>query len=705
MNRRTEQLRERMLRAEHARHRVIMPAEWSASDLPGSLPERKARALCNVLDRMPIFIDEGELIVGSRTAYASRLLAGEPIRDPSADLSVGGFPTYFTPAEREQFGNTEGKSKGHYVAGYRKLLALGLGGIRLAAEERLAEENNPRAQSFLRAVIIAYRGASRLILRYADLAGSLVHDPMTDRRRRDELLRVEAVCRRICDAPPRDFYEALQLYWFAHVVLMVENQHLMSFGRLDQNLGPFFDACPVDERQELLECFLIKVNDQSDILMGEGHYGADNVVLGGLRRDGTDATNALTYACFDALDALRLVNPQMNVRLHAGAPADLWRRTSGIAAQGVGQLSIYNDDTAVPALASGGIAIDDARDWALDACQDVLIEGCSDTYCAGNIRMTPLLLETLDSLPEDAPFDNVLDAYRARIRKAADAAAKAYRDNTAALAASPLPFLSGTMDDCIGAGCDITEGGLRIPAKGMFVMSPVNAVNSLAAIKHVVYDEKAATLAQVREACAADFAGCDGLRQRLLAAPKWGNDNDEADALGADILEFACAVIREHSMDDGTPFLSGIHQPHHVRTGNRMGATPDGRKAGEPIPVTLTPVNGTDVNGPTAVIRSVTKIDPLCCQWNHALLLTLHPGTFRGRDGAEKLEALIRTYHVLGGIQLQMNVVDAEALREAQRYPERHRGLVVRVWGFCSYFVNLHPDYQDDIIRRTAHRL
>jgi len=437
--------------------------------------------------------------------------------------------------------------------------------------------------------------------------------------------------------------------------------------------------------------------------MGEGYYGSDNLMLAGRRRDGSDATNTLTYACLDALERLRLVDPQMNVRLHRDAPAQLWRRTCEIAAQGLGQLSIYNDDTAIPALASGGFPIEDARDWALDACQDVLIEGCSDIYLGGKVEMTPLLLETLSSIDADASFDELLANYQARIRAAAQASADQYRATVGTKSASPLPFLSGSMDDCIGTARDITEGGLQYRDKGMFVMSPVNAVNSLAALKRVVYDDRSATLAAVKAACDSDFDGQEELRQCLLAAPKWGNDDDAVDVLGAEILEFACAAIREHSIDGQTRFLSGIHQPHHVMCGQRVGATPDGRKAGEAFPVTLSPANGTDRSGPTAVMRSVTKIDPLSCQWNHALLITLHPLAVQGTEGRVKLEALLRTYHELGGIQLQMNVIDADTLRDAQRHPDRYRDLVVRVWGFSSYFVNLRPAYQEDVIRRTAH--
>jgi len=237
----------------------------------------------------------------------------------------------------------------------------------------------------------------------------------------------------------------------------------------------------------------------------------------------------------------------------------------------------------------------------------------------------------------------------------------------------------------------------------MFVMSPVNAVNSIAALKWVVYDQAEASLAEVKAACSANFTGSERLRQQLLAAPKWGNDDDYVDLLGAQILEFACACIRDERIDAKAGFLSGIHQPHQVSSALHVGATPDGRRAGEAYPVTLSPANGTDGSGPTAALRSVAKIDPLACQWNHALLLTLHPSAVSGPDGPAKLEALIRTYHRLGGIQLQMNVVDADTLREAQLAPERHRDLVVRVWGFTARFVDLQPCYQQDLIRRTAH--
>ena len=209
----------------------------------------------------------------------------------------------------------------------------------------------------------------------------------------------------------------------------------------------------------------------------------------------------------------------------------------------------------------------------------------------------------------------------------------------------------------------------------------------------------------MKNACRNNFEGCEPLRQRLLAAPKWGNDDDEVDLLGKELLEFACQEILKHRIDSEARFLSGIHQPHHVTGGARVGATPDGRKAGQPFPVTMAPVNGTERKGPTAVIKSVTKIDPMLCQWNSALTLSFHPTAITGEEGLRKFESFLQTFLLLGGIQLQTNVVDTETLRAAQREPEKYRDLVIRVWGFSAYFVDLSPGYQEEVIARTAHTI
>ena len=286
---------------------------------------------------------------------------------------------------------------------------------------------------------------------------------------------------------------------------------------------------------------------------------------------------------------------------------------------------------------------------------------------------------------------------------------RAFRENHAAMLALtmvvPMPFTSGTLNDCIERGRDLADGGARYSDMGVYISSPVNAVNSLAAIRKVVFEDKTATPAQIVRALDGNFEEDELLRQRLLSAPKWGNDDDAVDLIAKDVLEFVCNEVQSHEMDNGRHYLSGIHQAHHVANGAQVGATPDGRRAGEPFPVTLSPANGTARLGPTAVMRSMTKLDPMIFQWNCALGINLDPAGLRTEAGKRKFAALVRAYLSMGGPQLQCMVVDAETLRAAKRSPDSHGNLIVRVWGFCARFVDLSPEYQDEMIERTTHAL
>ena len=696
-------LREKMLKGEHGKYRILITSDWSVSSMDCSITERKAYALKLMLEQMPVFIEDDELIVGSRTVYGTRHPNQAEINNTSSDVSVFVYPQYMNDEEKKKYGTSGGWSKGHYVAGYGKILDYGFGGIIEQARNRLENEISQEKKDFLNAVCIAYKGASILANRYADLALEMAQKHSGIRK--TELEKIADVCRNIAHQPPKDLYEALQLFWLTHVVLMVENQCLMSYGRFDQYMERFYNEYPSEEAQELLECVFIKLNDQADIRQGEGFYGSDNLILSGTKPDGTDATNDLTYACLDVLDHLRLVNPQINIRLHKNSPSKLIERVCDLTRQGLGQLSFYNDDAIVPSLVGVGFPIVDARDYVLDACQDIIIEDKSDFYLGGSIELTPLLLSVLDDIDDNATFEQLIEIYKAKIAKAVKDSAEGYVRSLNSPIISPLPFLSGTLEDCIGNGLDVTRGGLTYRDKGMFVMSPVNAVNSLSAIKKIVFDEGFAPLTDVKNACKNNFEGYELLRQRLLSAPKWGNDDDEVDLLGKDIFEFSCREILKHQIDSSARFLSGIHQPHHVTTGARIGATPDGRKSGEPIPVTLSPSNGTERRGPTAIIKSVTKIDPMLCQWNSALTINFHPTAVAGEDGLRNFEMLLKTFFAMGGIQLQTNILNVEILRIAQREPERYRDLVIRVWGFSAYFVELSRQYQDEVIARTAHTI
>jgi formate C-acetyltransferase len=234
-------------------------------------------------------------------------------------------------------------------------------------------------------------------------------------------------------------------------------------------------------------------------------------------------------------------------------------------------------------------------------------------------------------------------------------------------------------------------------------MTPVTAANSLAAIKHCVFDRKEVTPADLKAALAVNFEGWDALRKKLLAAPKWGNDDDRVDLLGKDLLEFSSREILKHRTISGDPFMPGIHQPHTFAVGEGLSATPDGRPQGEPVPVTLSPANGTDRNGPTAAMCSAAKIDPKMTPWNFALSLNFDPATVSGPEGIERFTHLFRAFFAMGGMELQGNVVSIDTLRDAQVHPDQYPGLVVRVWGFSGRFVELAKGYQDDLIARTSH--
>lgn len=701
---RIDRLVESMLGCEHGSHRVFLNDRWDTCHLSVSLAERKASALQNMLMEMPVAIGDDELIIGTRTVFQPVREHVVAIDDPSSDVSFCAFPHYLTDEERVALGSPgwEGSSKGHQVAGYAKILRFGFQGIIEQTEQRLQGEDDPSKQAFLRAVITAYQGAISLALRYSALAEELAshHDGL----RFQELIHIADVCRHIAQFPAHTLHQAIQLFWFAHLAVIVENQALMSFGRLDQTLAPYWDTCSAEDAQELLECLIIKMNDQADIRQGEGFYGSDNVVLSGMLSDGSDATNVVSYACLRALDRLRLPNPLFNVRLHRLSPKKLINQACALSCQGVSQLAFYNDDTIVPALAGAGFPLTESRNYALDACQDILIEGLTDFFMGGHIHLTPILLNTLDQVDDDSSFEDVMAKYRELILQKVVTLPEESRVIDEPYRCSPALFLSGSMDGCIENAVDITQGGLPYLNKGVFLMSPVNAVNSLAALKKVVYDDQFATLSQLKQACSRNFEGDDLLRQRLLTASKWGNDDDYVDLLAKELFESTCKLVQQQNYRN-KPYLSGIHQPHHVGSAKGVGATPDGRKAGEPFPVTLTPSNGSEKHGPTAVIRSLTKIDPMVCQWNHAFNMQLQPQTVDGEPGLARYIALLRTYFDLGGIQWQGNVLSPDELRAAKQDPEDHRNLIVRVWGFCARFVDLSPDYQDEIIARTTHRI
>ena len=693
---RVEGLRERMNGDAHAGHRLVRPADWSVAGMDCSLAERRAQALHMACERMPIAIEPDELIVGLRTLL--------PPTGGNGNIGQTPLPAFFLDdAEAESY--DRGRSTSHNVPGFGKLIHHGMGELARRASSRMAAESGSTRREYLSSFVIACDAVGVLLDRYARLAEELA-DQAGPPARREELAKIAAACAHLVTGAPRDLHEALQLYWVSWGLIVLEVGCLVSMGRLDQVLAPFWPTAPAEQAraQELMDCFIIKCNDQNELWQGISLIN-NGVMLSGLSRDGRDATNPVTWAVLSSLDRLNMPDPQPAVRLHDDSPAELVHEVCRLWRQGRSQISVFNDDVFVPALQGAGLDADDARDYAIDACQDVTIGGKSDFYLAGTVGMAELLLQAMAAVPDDAGWDIFLSTYRQLVADEIALLCSRYSENLQAKPGLPCPLLSVSLDDCIETGLDMANGGLAIRDKGVMLAQPVVMINSLAALRQVVYEEGAATLGQVREACEADWAGHRDLQGRLRGAAKWGNDDDAVDLPGAQMLHFAAEEIWKHRMPDGARFLSGIHQAHHVTTGHRTAATPDGRHQGQPMSPTLAPANGTERKGPTAVMRSVTKIDPAIVQWNSSLTMVFDPASLRGEQGLMKFEALIRTWLKLRGPQLQINAVSGDMLRAARDDPDRYRDLIVRVWGFCDRFVSLQPIYQDELIARTRHGL
>jgi formate C-acetyltransferase len=726
---RIEYLREEMLDVSHAHYRVRRPL----SILNGGVETkpvviRKAMAFDLILREMPIFIENGELIVGSRTMFLPReremkfweegvkrnldfVPDAETLNGESPGLEF--YPHYATEEEKalgRKVSIGEGYVTSHCTAGYGKVLEMGFGGIKEQALSGLKDvEPSSNQAGFLEAVAICMDGATHLVERYEEEAKALASRTREPTRKR-ELQSIAEICNRIKTQPARTFHEALQLLWFTHMLILIESYNLMALGRLDQYLYPYYErdvaggGLSREQAFELLACFFIKLNDTSDLHTDNGL----NIMLSGLKPDGEDGTNRLTHLCLDTYEAIRLTDPQINIRYHEKTPQDLLDRAVSIWRVGPKPM-IYNDHAVIEAMQKVGVAPEDARDYCIDACQDLMIEGKSDFYpiFAGiyGIHLLTIMERVVDRLATFSSFEsfwkNLKEEVSADVRKYVE---KANQGDRILPKISPTPFLSATLHGCIEAGKDKTGGGTVYNFTGFVGGGLVNVADSAAAIKKLVFEEKRISAARLARAIQRDFEQDEPLRQMLKnKAPKWGSNDDYVDQLARELADHFCTEVLKYDNPRGGRFVPGFFTHHQARLGQAVRATPDGRKRGDPLAVSLSPSLGAEKNGPTGAILSASKINQSKCPLGTSLDLTFYGPSYHGLEERAKMASLIQTYMDMGGIEFQANTLDREVLRDAQRDPEKHRDLVVRVWGFNAYFVTLKREYQEEIIARTEH--
>jgi formate C-acetyltransferase len=666
--------------------------------------------------------------------------------------------------EQEKKGNHLGKGValeglfvyagvGHVCADYAKLFRLGWKGIRREVRAKLEALDTSKAEDaakrdFYLAEDIALDGASAYFRRYGELAERMAAEE-PDPRRAAELRRVASNCLWVAEEPPRDFWEAIQLWHLATNMIIIEsNGHSVTYGRFDQLFYPFYrrdleaGTLSREQMQELIEHAFVKmhqlrkIRDTSAIIFSSGTImGGTALDVGGVDREGRDAVNDLSYMVLDAHAHTRIPNPWMGVRLSRENPKSFWEKTFNVIRIGTGEPKIFNDDRMIQALLNYGKPIEDARDYVGIGCVEPCVPGKTyGMHDSGSFNLAKVLQLSINggrcidcsaacpfhetcrglgpdtgSLETAESFDDVVRSFKAQMKYWCDLMLSCINKmDLAQQRLKPLPYLSLLMDDCIEKGQDVTAGGARYNHSGPQAVGLGTTADSLNAIRQVVFEEKRVTGAQLLEALRRDWQGYEQL-YAYVNGPKvrhYGNDDPKADEMAQLVMTEYCANIEHRPTPHGGEYMPGVFSvTNNVMHGSVDAATPDGRRAYEPVSDCLGPVHtragSHDISGPTAVANSVARLDQSRIGNGVILNWKFSPGTVAGDQGREKLMDLMRTYFELGGMQSQFSIVGRDTLLAAQKKPQDYKGLLVRIAGYSAYFVELSHGLQNDLIGRT----
>jgi formate C-acetyltransferase len=760
--------------------RAALLTEFYRQDKTASIPMQRARAFQYLMEHKEIYIGNDELIVGERgiapkaaptfpelcchsledlDILDSREKISYAVDDHARCVQRDEVIPYWrgrsirerifeemTPAWKDAYEAgmftefMEQRAPGHTVLSdviYRK----GLLDLRAEIEQalsRLDYLNDHEAcarRDELRAMAIAAAAVIRFAERHAEKAESLAGTE-SDSTRKAELLRIAEVCRHVPARTPRNFWEALQAYWFIHLGVVTELNTWDSFspGRFDQHLYPFYlqdlgeGSLTRDDAKELLECLWVKFNNQPappkvGVTAAESATYTDfaNINNGGLKRDGSDGVNDVTYLILDVVDEMRLLQPSSNLQLSKKSPNAFLKRGLEIVRQGWGQPSIFNADMVVEEMVRQGKSLEDARSGGISGCVETGAFGKEAYILTGYFNLPKVLEITLNNgfdprtgktigIETGDPrgfssYDQLFATFRRQLQhfievkvQGNNVIERLYADYM------PAPFLSLLVEDCIAKGMDYNNGGPRYNTTYIMGVAPATCADSLAALKYHVFDRKSVTMDELLDALSHNFEGSEKLRLRLWnKTPKFGNDDDYADAVLVDVFNaFFDMVDGRRNTKGGFCRVNYLSTTCHVYFGSMTGATPDGRRALEPLSDGISPVQGADRNGPTAVVKSAAKMDH--ARTGGTLLnQKFTPRLLEGESGLNKVAQLVRSYFRLDGHHIQFNVVTADILHAAQAEPEKYRDLIVRVAGYSDYFCDLTRALQDEIIARTEH--
>lgn len=625
------------------------------------------------------------------------------------------------------------------IQNYELIIAVGIEGMRDRVNARLAKLNSTAVGTadkvvYLQALLLICDAIEELAARYSGLAKEMAAAE-TSLNKKAELETIAGVCNRVPAQPARTFREALQSLWFYHVMSRMDSSSPYSPGRMDQYLYPYYardiehGIITKEEAQELLECLWVKFSELC--LLSDRHFASfvpgyptfEQVTCGGVTPGGEDAVNELSYMMIQATMDVRLPWPNLTVKYNEKNPDSFLRKAAELEGLGIGHPQFYNDEVGTKYTMEIGIPFEEACHWSPSGCKDLALMGkmgglrvpvsvnmasavefaLLDGVCRSSGRRLPV---PLTGDPRTfASYEYFEDAVKTHLRHlikiAADLALtieKQVRQGRSELVTS-LSF-----EECVENGCGFMAGGAKYtPGPEIVMVGNADVFDSLAAIKALVYEKQSLSWDELLQALSDDF-GDIKIRELCLSAPKYGNDDDSVDGIASEMTEFCAREVNKHvGLDGGVRVPVTTAAAWHIHHGLGTGALPSGRKAGTPLSDGISPMQGTDRKGPTAVLKSVSKC-PLDAYRSPLLNMKLDPSLFRTEKGIQDFMALMKAWHELGLYHVQFNVVSAETLRQAQQHPDQYRDLMVRVSGYCAFFVDLYESIQNDIIARTTFR-
>jgi formate C-acetyltransferase len=630
---------------------------------------------------------------------------------------------------------------GHVLLDYELVLKRGFAGIKQDIENRVGaisftQQGDLERRDFLTAAQIVCDAVIHFANRYATLAAEKGRTEKNARRKK-ELEQIAVICSKVPENPASNFYEALQSLWFVQLIPQIEtNSNSYSLGRFDQYGVEYLEKDIQDQTldrqqaQELLDCFWIKFNEPILIYKKEsaqvtsGFPMGQNIVVGGMDSFGNDATNSLSYMCLNAQAHVRFGQPNFSIRVHKNALTEFLRAACEVIKLGNGMPQAFNDEIIIPSLMERGYNVYQARDYGVVGCVENAVLGQWGRENGGYLNLAKVLELTLNNgvclltgnktgldLGNLTTFETYAQLWKAYKKQLAHFIRHLVIENIVVdkihAAKVPVPYVSILVPECLARGKDVTEGGAKYNFTCPTAVGIANTADSLSALKKLIFDEGRIDKAQLLAGLQADFKDAEILRRNLINnAPKYGNDIDYVDKIAQDIFNAYTQELTRYVDYRGGSFQPGFTAvTANIALGHDVGATPDGRKATQPLAEGVSPVIGRERNGPTAIMKSVSKLDLVKAANGHILNLKLNAQMFADQRGVTALMELLRTFCELDIMHIQFNTISVEILREAQKKPEEYRDLVVRVAGYSAFYTCLSEEVQNTIIQRTEHML